>query len=104
MRYEFDELFQKAKKTIDVNKPTDEEYKAIEYVYTWHPSISNVKGKEQIVWIYCNLGMRGIYDMYGSAVTMENLDNRLRSAQARVKAIEEEIDNLKKGVNSDEED
>lgn len=40
------------------NIPTDNQYKDIEYVYTWHPSIDEVKGKDQIAKLWDIGGIR----------------------------------------------
>lgn len=41
----------------------NEEYDAIEFVYMWHPSISDTEGKHQIASIYRLGGMAVINDM-----------------------------------------
>ena len=42
--------------------PTDAEYKLIEYVYNFHPAISETDGKEQIAELYVKFGMCLIND------------------------------------------
>lgn len=32
---------------------SQKDYSIVEHVYTWHPSISEVEGKEQMGWTYC---------------------------------------------------
>lgn len=83
-----------------------QDYTDIEYVYTWHPAISETKGKEQIAWLYVNLGMCVIRDMYETASLYEDLDDELRAAQDKVKSLENRIERLRrgdKGYESDEE-
>lgn len=41
----------------------EEEYKIIEFVYMWHPSISETRGKEQIANLYSEYGMAVITGM-----------------------------------------
>lgn len=36
---------------------TDEQYKVIEEVYTWHPSILNTSGKDEVAELYKSFGM-----------------------------------------------
>ena len=46
---------------------TESEYKDIEFVYTFHPSISNTEGKTQIAKLYELGGNRLIKDMIPTA-------------------------------------
>lgn len=48
-------------------KITDEDYKAIEFVYMFHPAIDESDGKEQIVDLVGNFGMRIVFDMFPTA-------------------------------------
>ena len=52
---------------------TPEEYKIVEHVYTWHPSIPNVGGKDILAQIYKLGGMTVIMDMDGSATAAESI-------------------------------
>lgn len=36
---------------------TDEQYKVIEEVYMWHPSIRNTSGKDEVAELYKSFGM-----------------------------------------------
>lgn len=36
---------------------TNKQYELIEYVYTYHPAISNIVGKDQIAMLYDMFGM-----------------------------------------------
>ena len=38
---------------------TDEQYKVIEEVYMWHPSIRNTSGKDEVAELYKSFGMEG---------------------------------------------
>ena len=46
---------------------TQDQYKVIERVYTFHPSISEVEGKKQIAYLYSTFGIRIIHDMLATA-------------------------------------
>ena len=74
-----------------------QDYTDIEYVYTWHPAISETKGKEQIAWLYVNFGMCVISDMYETASLNEDLDDELKEAQRKVNKIKDRIERLRKG-------
>ena len=63
-------------------EPTADEYYNIEYVYTWHPSIDQVNGKDQIAYLYVNLGMRVIYDMIPTAQLAEEAEAEMNKAYA----------------------
>ena len=71
----------------------NENFAVVEYVYNWHPSISETHGKDQIVMLYCMFGMNVIHDMYPRAKKMQMLDGELQKAKAKVEEIESNIKN-----------
>lgn len=82
---------------ITASKPTEEEFKIIEFVYNYHPSISDVDGKKQIADLYSAFGMRLIRDMLPTAKKAEALENEIRIAIARLKDLSEKYEDLKSG-------
>lgn len=68
--------------------PTTEQMKLIDYVYMYHPSISNVDGKFQIAYLYVVFGMRLILDMRNTAHMMEDYEIKERN-------LKEELSKLK---------
>ena len=82
---------------------TNEDYSKIEYVYTWHPCIDPVKGKDQIVYLYVTFGMRIIHDMMESASEAESLNNDLRELLYKQEELKQRMDCLKRGVRYDPE-
>jgi len=70
---------------------SNEEYSTIEYVYTWHPAISETEGKDQIVRLYTDYGMTVIEDMVERAGKMEKLEGELMVAQNQVTIIQNRI-------------
>ena len=80
----------------NVRIPTEEEYKTMEYVYNWHPSIkpSEHEGQEQIARLYSEFGMRIIYDMEETASKMEHLNEMRFKAKKEFEDIEKEIAEL----------
>lgn len=64
--------------------PTAEEYRDIETVYAFHPSIPNVGGERMIAELYVNCGMTLIYDM-------------LPRAEVEYNRLAEIYDGLKRG-------
>lgn len=69
----------------------DDNFIVVEYVYNWHPAISETRGKDQIAMLYCTFGMCVIYDMYPRAKKMQILDDELKEAKAKVEEIENKI-------------
>lgn len=74
---------------------TDEQYKVIEEVYMWHPSIRNTSGKDEVAELYKSFGMTIFHDMLPRAKKAHELDELLRNAQREVQRIQEEIRNQK---------
>lgn len=87
MKNEFEDLVQHA--------VSDEEYRTIEYVYAWYPTISETNGKKQIAKLYTDFGMPLIEDMVERAGKMEKLEGDLRRAQAQLTAIQDRIKMLR---------
>lgn len=84
------------------NTVTEEEYKKIEYVYTYYPAIGSVCGKDQIASLYAMLGMTVINDMYPRAAKAEQLEKDIIAAQAHLSRLKIELEKLKKGGNENE--
>lgn len=90
-REEFDN---KAKQICDsigikYNAPTTDEMELINYVYMYHPSISNVCGKNQIAYLYVHFGMRLIRDMRNTAHAMEDYEIRERKLRAELSRLKD---------------
>ena len=77
--------------------PTVQQYAAIEYVYNFHPSISEVNGKTQIARLYVEFGMAIINDMQERAMAMEKAEKDLRAAKEQVAKVEHHIEMLRIG-------
>lgn len=87
MKNEFEKLIGK---TV-----SDEEYGTIEYVYTYHPAISETEGKDQIARLYTDYGMTVIEDMVERAGKMEMAERDLRVARTNVAIIQNRIKALR---------
>lgn len=81
---------------------TATEYSIVEYVYTFHPSISNTEGKEQIASIYKIGGMRLIKDMIATAQRAEHLENEIRTATTNLNSLKNAYKSLKEGMEDNE--
>ena len=66
-------------------------------MYTWHPSISEVEGKEQIAELYKSFGMPIIKNMMEAANYAETLDRAMAQAQRRVEELRKRIIRVAKG-------
>lgn len=66
---------------------TDEEYKVIEAVYTWHPVINDTTGKDQMKTLYTQFGFGVIRGMLPVAEKMEKLDGERRELLAQLDTI-----------------
>ena len=76
---------------------SDAEYKVIETVYQWHPSVKEVSGKEEVAELYKSFGMAIFHDMLPRAEKNRELESRLRHAQAEVERIKAEMEELSRG-------
>ncbi len=77
-----------------VRKPTEEEFEKIQFVYDYHPSISNTEGKDQIAMLYSTFGMRIICDMRETAKRAQGLESDRRRLKAQIAEIERELEEL----------
>ena len=66
---------------------TDEEYKVIETVYTWHPAINDTTGKDQMKTLYTQFGFGVIRGVLPVAEKMEKLDGERRELLAQLDTI-----------------
>lgn len=76
---------------------SDAEYRVIETVYQWHPSVKEVSGKEEVAELYKSFGMAIFYDMLPRAERNCELEKQLRHAQAAVEQIKGEMEELSRG-------
>lgn len=79
--------------------PNDKEYRIIEFVYTWHPSISEntQEGKKQIASLYSEFGMRIIADMFPTAREAKIIQDKISEAKVSITDYERELEDLSWG-------
>ena len=94
MREEFDNILTKEYKYTaeDLAKITDQDYKKIEYVYTFYPRINN---KLQVAWLYHNFGMIIFDDMWDRATDTEDVENSISEEERKLAELKAELDNLR---------
>ena len=71
---------------------TDEQYKVIEEVYMWHPSIRNTSGKDEVAELYKSFGMTIFHDMLPRARGEMNTLYR----DSIIQVLSTKIDNYRK--------
>lgn len=90
---------------MNIREVTETEFELIGKVYTWHPTISNIKGKQQVAWMYVNIGITVFRELYDVAEQMELLDaerTRIEKLYNRqIKSIEIH-ENMIKQITDDE--
>ena len=77
---------QEFEKTIGA-EISQKDYSIVEHVYTWHPSISEVEGKEQIAELYKSFGMPIIKNMMVAANFAVTLERAIAQAQIEVEEL-----------------
>lgn len=76
---------------VDKQKISDDDYKIIEFVYQFHPAISNADGKKDIAKIYIHFGMSVINDMYPKALIVSNIEKEIFTIKSE---LNEKLDML----------
>lgn len=74
-----------------------EQYRDIEFVYTWHPSVHAVNGKDVIAQLYKLGGMRLIKDMMPTANAYRKLSIQRDELKAQIAVCEDAMNALAKG-------
>lgn len=77
---------------------TDPEFETIDFVYTYHPSIDEVRGKQQIAELYLAFKMRVILDMAPTARKAKELEDRIRQLIAEIEGCRTQLSNLTDGL------
>ena len=99
-REEFENAVKKVSKNDNYFREhalSDKYYREIEYVYTWYPNISSTNGKEQIAWLYVNLGIGIIRDMYERASNAQDIDEEIRSKTQELNELKDKYGRLVQG-------
>lgn len=88
---------QEFEKITGVPVPT-ELFERIDFVYTFHPAISEVTGKQQIADLYIQFGSRLIEDMYPTACKAKALEEDIRKKSLELDALRDTLTRLQKGL------
>lgn len=76
---------------------SDEQYRDIEFVYTWYPRVPNVNGKEVIAQLYKLGGIRLIMDMMPTANAWRKLSIQRDELKAQLSVCEDAMNALAQG-------
>lgn len=76
---------------------SDAEYRVIETVYQWHPSVKEVSGKEEVAELYKSFGMAIFHDMLPRAEKNRELERQFLHARAEMERIRVEMEELSRG-------
>lgn len=79
--------------------PNALEFKFIQNVYMFHPSIDPINGKEQIATLYSMFGMPIIMDMLNTANRVEKIEDEIRSHKLSISRLEAELRTLRDPFN-----
>lgn len=83
---------------------TPEQYAIVERVYTWHPAIPNVGGKDKLAELYKLGGMPLIEDMDNRAYALEyeynSICDRLREVVSQKSILLDRMADLQKELNA----
>lgn len=79
------------------NTVTDKEYSKIEFVYNFHPSISDTAGKQQIVDLYKLGGMVVIEGMIEVANYAQNIEAEQKVLREKLDSLKERMTDIKDG-------
>ena len=93
----YDEFIHKCERMTGTKNVSvsDDDFKVIEFVYTYHPAISEVQGKEQIALLYMTFGMTVINDMKPRALKARELESKIAKARADYDNAMKEYNELK---------
>lgn len=97
-REEFDRSCNEISLDYEPGLVTDEMFDDINFVYTWYPTISETKGKQQIALLYTSFGFAIIQDMYERASRALRLDHEMSKMRESLREIEMKQVQLKHGL------
>lgn len=81
-------------KMTDSEEISDRDYEAVENVYMYHPAIDDIKGKEQIVYLYKEFGMTVIKDMEKRAIQYKRTINSINEHERSIQALKQSLKEL----------
>ena len=96
MREEFDRKLEEIRGIS--SHISEEDYKLIEYIYTFHPCVSETDGKRQVALLYHEFGMQIFKDMLTTATRNQLLEAEIIKTRQKLQKLLDEADALRKGA------
>ena len=78
----------------DSEEISNRDYEAVENVYMYHPAIDDIKGKEQIVYLYKEFGMTVIKDIEKRSIQYKRTINSINGHERSIQALKESLKEL----------
>lgn len=78
----------------DIEEIPNKDYEIIENVYMYHPAIDDIRGKEQIVYLYKEFGMTVIKDMEKRALQYKHTLNIINEHEKSIQALKQSLKEL----------
>lgn len=78
----------------DIEEIPNKDYEIIENVYMYHPAIDDIKGKEQIAYLYKEFGMTVIKDMEKRALQYKRTLEQINEHERMICSIKEKLKEL----------
>lgn len=75
-------------------KISDADYAVIEFVYQFHPVVSETSGKEEVAELYKSFGMAIFRDMEPRAQKAKVLEDKIRSCKMELERFTDELKEL----------
>lgn len=75
----------------------EKEYEVIEYVYQFHPVVSETSGKEEVAELWKSFGTSIFYDMLPRARAAEKIESEIRATRMHLEALLDQYNELKCG-------
>ena len=97
-KQEFERILNYGKRDSDKKYITIEEYRLVEKIYTFHPSISETQGKAQVADLYDVFGIRVFKDMEPTADKARQLEDEIHKKKYELNGLLDKYHDLKGGA------
>lgn len=74
---------------------SDADYELIEFVYQFHPVVSETSGKDEVAELYKSFGMPIFRDMKPRAEMAKELEEKIRKCRSELERLTEELQDLR---------
>ena len=77
-------------------KVSDDDFKLIDFVYMWHPLISEVEGKDQVAYLFNQFGIGIFREMEPKANEAMRIEVEISKLKKEIEKLTQELADLKK--------